>query len=242
PVEIQVLWIHALGVMARLTAKKTYGEWQRKAIRSFQRFFIRKDGHGLCDCLHGDAGQTAENSVPDDAIRPNQLLAVTLCDFLPHDIAVSILDACNSLMIPGGNRSLDDADVIVEQPVWGDGRLLNNPSHPYIGRYEGDEDTRRKPAYHNGTAWGWTMPMFCEAMLKVYGDSARDAARCLLETVAIPMQKGCLGHIPEIYDGDAPHRGRGCPAQAWSVSEAFRVWKLLNDTQIPNEGKITKIQ
>ncbi|MBP1772036.1 MAG: Amylo-alpha-1,6-glucosidase, partial [Holophagaceae bacterium] len=28
-------------------------------------------------------------------------------------------------------------------------------------------------------------------------------------------------------DGDAPHAPRGCDAQAWSVSEALRVWELL---------------
>ena len=49
----------------------------------------------------------------------------------------------------------------VPLPVYGnDGELLNNPVEPYWPRYEGDEDTRRKPAYHNGTAWTWTFPTF----------------------------------------------------------------------------------
>ena len=29
-------------------------------------------------------------------------------------------------------------------------------------------------------------------------------------------------------DGDAPHTSRGCDAQAWSATEALRVWRLLN--------------
>ena len=41
------------------------------------------------------------------------------------------------------------------------------------------------------------------------------------------MNAGCLGHIPEIVDGDAPHLQRGCDAQAWGVTEALRVWSLL---------------
>jgi glycogen debranching enzyme len=41
------------------------------------------------------------------------------------------------------------------------------------------------------------------------------------------MNGGCLGHIPEILDGDSPHTPRGCDAQAWSVSEVYRVWQLL---------------
>ena len=33
-----------------------------------------------------------------------------------------------------------------------------------------------------------------------------------------------LGHISEIFDGDAPHRPRGCIAQAWSVAEVLRAY------------------
>jgi glycogen debranching enzyme len=29
------------------------------------------------------------------------------------------------------------------------------------------------------------------------------------------MNEGCIGNVSEIFDGDAPHRGRGCVAQAW---------------------------
>jgi glycogen debranching enzyme len=32
-----------------------------------------------------------------------------------------------------------------------------------------------------------------------------------------------LGQLPEIFDGDAPQRPRGCVAQAWSVAEILRV-------------------
>ena len=31
-----------------------------------------------------------------------------------------------------------------------------------------------------------------------------------------------LGHMSEIFDGDAPHRPCGCVAQAWSVGEVLR--------------------
>src|SRR5207245_2783277 len=41
------------------------------------------------------------------------------------------------------------------------------------------------------------------------------------------LNTGCLGHIPEIVDGDAPHQERGFDAQAWAATEALRVWKLL---------------
>jgi glycogen debranching enzyme len=38
-----------------------------------------------------------------------------------------------------------------------------------------------------------------------------------------------LGSISEIFEGDHPHIPRGCIAQAWSVAELLRVWKLLED-------------
>ena len=40
-----------------------------------------------------------------------------------------------------------------------------------------------------------------------------------------------LRSLPEVVDGDAPHQQRGCDAQAWSVSEALRVWTKINRAQ-----------
>ena len=40
------------------------------------------------------------------------------------------------------------------------------------------------------------------------------------------LQDGCLGSISEIFDGDAPFIPRGAFAQAWSVAEILRAWKL----------------
>ena len=51
---------------------------------------------------------------------------------------------------------------------------MNDPQNPYWPRYEGDEDTRRKPAYHNGTAWTWTFPVFCEALARAWGEGRPD--------------------------------------------------------------------
>ena len=110
-----------------------------------------------------------------------------------------------------------------------DGRVLNDPANPYWGRYEGDEDTRRKPAYHNGTAWTWTYPTFCEALAAAYGFSSEavNAARAYLGAMSQLLTEGCLGHLPEIVDGDTPHTQRGCDAQAWGATEALRVWRKL---------------
>ena len=139
--------------------------------------------------------------------------------------------ALRHLVVPGALRTLAPLPVSPPLTILGNqGQLLNNPTEPYWGRYEGDEDTRRKPAYHNGTAWTWTFPNFCEALVRAWDDApeAIAAARSYLGSMDCLMRDGCFGQIPEILDGDAPHTSRGCDAQAWGVTEAVRVWKLLN--------------
>jgi glycogen debranching enzyme len=124
-------------------------------------------------------------------------------------------------------RSLADQPVAHLLPVVNDGIPCNDPAKPYWGNYSGDENTRRKPAYHNGTAWCLQMPLYCEALFMTYGESAKEAAGAILGTAAYLMGSCCIGHLPEIIDGSTPHTPRGCSAQAWSVTECRRVLKML---------------
>ncbi len=77
--------------------------------------------------------------------------------------------------------------------------------------------------------------MFCEALAAAweYEPCAVRAAQGYLASMSHLMVSGCLGQIPEIIDGDAPHTQRGCDAQAWGVTEAIRVWRLLARPQAP---------
>ena len=171
----------------------------------------------------------AARAAADDALRPNQLLALTLGAYDGGSArAARILQACETLLAPGGIRSLADRPVSLELPVSRDGQLLNDPRRPYRGVYTGDENTSRKPAYHNGTAWTWQFPLYAEALFRLYGDEARPAALALLGSATVLTNSGWVGQVPEILDGDAPHAQRGCGAQAWGVSELLRVWKLVN--------------
>jgi glycogen debranching enzyme len=92
--------------------------------------------------------------------------------------------------------------------------------------YTGDEDAGRKPAYHNGTVWAWPFPAYAEA-LAAAGACSREAALGMLAGAVENLNDGCLCHMSEIADGDAPHLQKGCCAQAWSVSELLRVWLKL---------------
>ena len=159
--------------------------------------------------------------------RSNQLLAITLGAVTERAFCADILQSCEQLLVPGAIRSLAACPVGYALPVYRDGELLNDPEQPYQGKYCGDEDRRRKPAYHNGTAWTWPFPSYCEALVQIHGPAARDSALALLLSSEILLNRSCLGQIPEILDGDAPHADRGCGAQAWGVTELYRVLALL---------------
>jgi predicted glycogen debranching enzyme len=234
PVEIQVLWIRLLRQLARLGQPSDGEAWAalaERAERSLHELFWLDREQRLADLLSARPGQSAANATVDDALRSNSLFAVSL-GVLTGDRARRIVDsALRYLVIPGALRSLAPLPVTVPLVVKSaDGTLLNTPAAPYWGRYEGDEDTRRKPAYHNGTAWTWTFPVFCEALAQAWDFSAPAvaAARQYLGSMLQLMEEGCLTHLPEVVDGDAPHAHRGCDAQAWSASEALRVWKKLH--------------
>jgi glycogen debranching enzyme len=184
----------------------------------------------FADVLLAGHGTPAARAIRDDALRSNCLALVALGLVSGPRAKATVEASRRYLVVPGALRSLAPLSVRVPLAIHGSGGgLLNDPAHPYWGRYEGDEDTRRKPAYHNGTAWTWTFPMFCEALAAAWDfeTSAVDAARGYLGSMAGLMRRGCLGQIPEIVDGDAPHNQRGCDAQAWGVTEAIRVWQLL---------------
>jgi predicted glycogen debranching enzyme len=234
PVEIQVLWIRLLRLLDRLDCPpaqsfEAWGVLARRAEISFHQLFWIEELGWFSDCLHAHQGQPAARAVRDNALRSNALLAIAL-DLVDGTKARRTVQAAQRyLVVPGALRSLAPLPVHPPLPVWHHGRLLNHPDEPYWGTYAGDEDTRRKPAYHNGTAWVWTFPSFCEAVVKAYGKSPAsiEAARANLTSVEAHLLQGCAGQLPEILDGDAPHLPRGCDAQAWSVTEVLRVWRWL---------------
>lgn len=229
PVEIQVFW-HAALVFLSEVEKKEGRRWQELAAQvreSILRFFWQPEAGCLSDCLHADPGQPARSARPDDALRPNQLLAVTLGAVDSEDHMRRILSACEELLVPGAIRSLADRPVGHPLAIRHNGSPLNDPYRPYWGTYCGDEDTRRKPAYHNGTAWTWPFPNYCEAWARAYGETGRQTALSWLTSSIGLLESGCLGHLSEILDGDAPHTPRGCDAQAWGASEWVRVWLKL---------------
>ena len=225
PIEIQALWIRLLGQAGKLDPA---GGWQLtlgQAQESLAKFYWCQNRGWLADCLLAKPGQFAAEAKVDGNLRCNLLIAVSLGVVDGHLAKRSVLAAIRHLVVPGAVRSLAPLPSAQPHAVEHNGQLLNDPANPYWGRYEGDEDTRRKPAYHNGTAWTWFLPQLCEAILRAWpgDDNAAKAAKSYLSSSATLLKEGCAGQLPEILDGDAPHRQRGCDAQAWAMSELLRV-------------------
>jgi len=206
-VEIQALWYNALRVMERLAnefgderGEKRYGEMAALAKRSFNRLFWNEEAGCLFDVVDGAAR--------DGSIRPNQILAVSL----RHSM-VSI------------ERSKRVVEVVERELVTPYGlRSLASNDPRYRGRYEGDQWSR-DGAYHQGTVWAWLMGPFITAYIKVNGRTreSREKAAQWLASLREHLSDAGLGQVSEIFDGDPPHRPRGCIAQAWSVAELLRV-------------------
>ena len=109
-------------------------------------------------------------------------------------------------------------------------RTLDPSVSGYKGQYLGPQ-RQRDGAYHQGTAWAFLMGPFIESFLKVNGfsqKSKKQAAEFIRPLLEHLTANACLGSVSEIFDGDAPHNPRGCIAQAWSVAELIRAYRLIN--------------
>ena len=68
---------------------------------------------------------------------------------------------------------------------------------------------------------------YIESLLICYKKEAKSKSMALLNSSFNLFEKRCLGHIPEILDGDSPHEQKGCYAQSWGASEYFRIFEFL---------------
>jgi glycogen debranching enzyme len=137
PVEIQALWIATCGSSpARSTPRGRAGRAGRKRARPP----LRGQGGLAADCLRAAPGTPAHLAAQEDALRPNQLLAVTLGRSPgARPPKVAIIRACESLLAPGAIRSLADRpSVQADLSCGATATLLNNPHNPYQGHYLGD--------------------------------------------------------------------------------------------------------
>jgi starch synthase (maltosyl-transferring) len=229
PIEIQALWHNALKLLESFDIgnKAKWNNMAQKVVDSIVQLYYNPGSGFFSDCLHCDGPGGAKQAKPDDALRPNQLFLFSLEVIQDQSIAIKCVETCLELLVPGAIRSLAHRKVDYPINIFYNGQLLKDPHAPYSGEYKGDEDTQRKPAYHNGTAWTWLFPVFCEAWANTFGKNSYPTCCSWLGSLIDLMRKGAAGYVPEILDGDFPHTPRGCDAQAWGSSEAARVMHKL---------------
>ena len=209
PVEINAYWYNALKIMAEfaiLLGKDSagYAHLAEKVRLSFREQFWQEDRGCLKDVLSGTKADTQ--------LRCNQIWAVSMpFTMLDHRQERAVVETVEKhLLTTRGLRTLSPEDP------------------EYHGAY-GGKQFDRDMAYHQGTAWVFPMGAWCRAYLKVNGNTP-EAAGALLDKLfqmEDMLTEGCIGQLPEIYDGDQPYEGKGCYAQAWSVGEMLRVYEEI---------------
>lgn len=212
-VEINALWYNALKITAFFetdqASKNACETLALKVRNAFNEGFWNEAENCLYDVIR------KEEVIK--AIRPNQLLAISLpFDLLDVEKTEGVLNKVrDELYFESGIRSLSPKDP------------------DYQGMYYGDV-LKRDGAYHRGTGWGWLLGPYLDAYYQLEVRKGTEASKIkshlttLLEGAVPHIDQLCLGQYSENFDGNAPHKGRGCMAQAWSVAELLRWLYKLN--------------
>ena len=209
PVEINAYWYNALRIMEALGQElglntTDYGALADKVKQSFVEKFYMEDKGYLKDVLSGTKA--------DEQLRCNQIWAVSMpfTMLTPQQEKQVVETVYRHLYTPCGLRTL-------------------SPQDPEYHAFYGGAQLQRDLAYHQGTTWVFPMGAYYLAYLKVNGSSKTAALRVKeqLEALNPMLCEGCLGQLPEIYDGQFPAEGKGCFAQAWSVGEMLRVLEAV---------------
>lgn len=215
-VEINALWYNANKIMQDLSAKigdkeesKKYAELARACKVSFNDKFYSKKRK----CLYDVVG--------DKKIRPNQLFSL-------------------SLTYPVVEPQSEEAKNIINTV---EKKLLNNyglktlakGEENYVEIYEGGPEHRDK-SYHQGITWTWLLGLYYNSLKNMANSAKTKKTKQELETKIEKFREqtkktfkkefyenGCIGSIAELYDSVKPQLPKGAFAQAWSVSEVFRI-------------------
>ncbi len=210
PVEINAYWYNALRMMdewqtrLEIADKKDYQSLAKKVKESFEKLFWNEEKQCLRDVISGTKA--------DEQIRCNQIWAVAQpFSVLSPEKEKQVVEAVfRHLYTPYGLRTLSPED---------------KEFRPFYGGAQLDRDL----AYHQGTVWTFPMGAYYLAYLKVngYSNEAKAYVTEQLSLLEPALREGCVGQLPEIYDGANPISSKGCFAQAWSVTEILRVYDVL---------------
>jgi predicted glycogen debranching enzyme len=200
PVEINALWYNALCIYVHFGKKlgqdvSVYAGKAKQFSKIFAKYFVNRKGY-LNDVV-------VPGKYVDDAIRPNQLYAISL-PFSP----LTSLQAKQVLQVIGDHLYTDY------------GLRSLSPEHPDFKPIFTGDQWHRDGAYHQGTVWGFLWGEYALAYLKVhkYTPQAKKWVRDHVQKLKHHFyNEDGLYAISENFDGLHPGPGKGCIQQAWSV-------------------------
>lgn len=208
PVEINAYWYNALCIMEEFTQILNQ-DWKEAGLKEqVKKSFLQKFWLEKRSCLK----DLVSGTTADEQVRCNQIWAVSMpFTMLTKEQEKAVVETVfEKLYTPYGLRTLE---------------MKDKEFHPiYQGQME-----ERDMAYHQGTVWTFPLGAYYLAYLKVndYNKEAKEVVKEQLEVMESAMREGCIGQLPEIYDGENPTRSKGCFAQAWSVGEILRVYEAV---------------
>lgn len=143
----------------------------------------------------------------DAALRPNQLLALSLpFPLLPKLRAARVLaEVEEKLYTPVGLRTLETAHT----------------------DYDATSD-------HQGAIWAWLLGPYYSALVRVHGPAGRKKALAALAELRPRLVEAGVASLPEVFDPEPPRSPRGSIARAWGVAEVLRAY--VEDLQ-PGKAK-----
>ena len=215
-VEVNALWYNALKILENLAIKfenKNIANEYKKIANNVKESFNQKFYNKKRKCLYDVLG--------DSKIRPNQLFAL-------------------STSYPVMDLNTEEARNVFNIVTT---KLLNNyglktlaKGEPnYIEVYEGD-GFKRDMSYHQGITWPWLLGLYYDSLKNIinetkdkelkkdYQNRLKEFINTTKETFISALDNdGIVGSISELYDSKKPQLPKGALAQAWSVSEVFRI-------------------
>lgn len=213
PVELNALWFNAVCFGMELAYQEKdsdfvekWGEFPSMIGKSFLTAFWDEEKGYLADVENG--------LYTDWSVRPNMVIAAAMpYSPLSREHKEKILGvAKHQLLTPRGLRSLSPEDPA------------------YLGDIV-DLPGQREVAAHNGAVYPWLIQFFAEAWLHVYKKNGLPLVKNLIRGFESEMREGCLGSIPEMYNGTPPQAGKGAVSQAWNVAALLYTIHLCTETE-----------
>ena len=215
-VELNSLWYNALKILEELSNKfgkrKEAKEYEKKAEQC-QKAFTEQFYNKKKKCLYDVIGDTK--------VRPNQLFATSLSH--------PVLD-------PNSKVAKEMFETVTKKLLNKYGlKTLAKGENGYVDIYEGDA-FRRDSSYHQGITWPWLLGLYYDTLKNMIRSEKDKTNKKELQARLDEFientkktftkelyERGTVGSIAEIYDSKAPYLPKGTIAQAWSVSEIFRI-------------------